>query len=134
MEDDVKAIILKSIEDYNYSEIILFGSRAKNKYSEDSDYDLLLIMNNPLSILEMRKMQVEIRKKLALQGIDADVIVKSRKIIDEYKTKKGNIIYNALREGVTLWVMRNIEIKETKEAIELMNKIISVIKETMKIV
>ena len=50
----------------------------------------------------MRKMQVEIRKKLALQGIDADVIVKSRKIIDEYKTKKGNIIYNALREGVTL--------------------------------
>jgi predicted nucleotidyltransferase len=102
MEDDVKAIILKSIEDYNYSEIILFGSRAKNKYSEDSDYDLLLIMNNPLSILEMRKMQVEIRKKLALQGIDADVIVKSRKIIDEYKTKKGNIIYNALREGVTL--------------------------------
>ena len=59
-------------------------------------------MNNPLSILEMRKMQVEIRKKLALQGIDADVIVKSRKIIDEYKTKKGNIIYNALREGVTL--------------------------------
>lgn len=131
MEDDVKAIILKSIEDYNYSEIILFGSRAKNKYSEDSDYDLLLIMNNPLSILEMRKMQVEIRKKLALQGIDADVIVKSRKIIDEYKTKKGNIIYNALREGVTLWVMRNIE---TKEAIELMNKIISVIKETMKIV
>ena len=51
MEDDVKAIILKSIEDYNYSEIILFGSRAKNKYSEDSDYDLLLIMNNPLSIL-----------------------------------------------------------------------------------
>lgn len=134
MEDDVKAIILKSIEDYNYSEIILFGSRAKKKYSEDSDYDLLLIMNNPLSILEMRKMQVEIRKKLALQGIDADVIVKSRKIIDEYKTKKGNIIYNALREGVTLWVMRNIEIKETKEAIELMNKIISVIKETMKIV
>lgn len=108
MEDDVKAIILKSIEDYNYSEIILFGSRAKNKYSEDSDYDLLLIMNNPLSILEMRKMQVEIRKKLALQGIDADVIVKSRKIIDEYKTKKGNIIYNALREGVTLWVMKNI--------------------------
>lgn len=102
MEDDVKAIILKSIEDYNYSKIILFGSRAKNKYSEDSDYDLLLIMNNPLSILEMRKMQVEIRKKLALQGIDADVIVKSRKIIDEYKTKKGNIIYNALREGVTL--------------------------------
>jgi len=108
MEDDVKAIILKSIEDYNYSEIILFGSRAKNKYSEDSDYDLLLIMNNSLSILEMRKMQVEIRKKLALQGIDADVIVKSRKIIDEYKTKKGNIIYNALREGVTLWVMKNI--------------------------
>lgn len=30
--------------------------------------------------------------------------------------------------------MRNIEIKETKEAIDLMNKIISVIKETMKIV
>ena len=41
MEDDVKAIILKSIEDYNYSEIILFGSRAKNKYSEDNEQSFI---------------------------------------------------------------------------------------------
>lgn len=102
MENSVKELILDAVKEYNYSSIILFGSRARNEYTENSDYDLLLIFEDMLSIQELRKMQVEIRKKLALQGIDADVIAKSRKIIEEYRTKKGNVIYNALKEGIQL--------------------------------
>ena len=102
MNDSVKKMILKAIEEYDYSAIILFGSRARENYSENSDYDLLLIIEEMLSTQEMRKIQVDIRKKLALQGIDADVLVRTKNIVEEYRDKKGNVIYNAIREGVQL--------------------------------
>ena len=102
MNDSVKKMILKAIEEYDYSANILFGSRARENYSENSDYDLLLIIEEMLSTQEMRKIQVDIRKKLALQGIDADVLVRTKNIVEEYRDKKGNVIYNAIREGIQL--------------------------------
>ena len=101
-DDSVRRLILEAIKEYKYSSIFLFGSRARNEYSDNSDYDLLLIVEENLSVKEMRKMQVEIRKKLALQGIDADVLVKTKTIVEQYKQIKGNVIYNALKEGVQL--------------------------------
>lgn len=149
MNDNVKKIILDTIKKYNYSSIILFGSRARNDYKDNSDYDLLLVVQDVLSVQEMRKMQVSIRKELALQGIDADVIVKTKHIVEEYRTRKGNIIYNALKEGVVLWVIDSLTdyavdlrypdtmyvptIEETKEAVELMNKIIKDVKNTLNV-
>lgn len=102
MNDKIKTMILDAIKEYRYSSVILFGSRARNEYTDDSDYDLLLIFDEELSIEEMRKIQREIRKKLAIQNIDADVLVRTKSLIDVYKTKKGNVIYNAMREGVIL--------------------------------
>ena len=102
MNDRIKTMILDAIKEYRYSSVILFGSRARNEYTDDSDYDLLLIFDEELSIEEMRKIQREIRKKLAIQNIDADVLVRTKSLIDVYKTKKGNVIYNAMREAVIL--------------------------------
>lgn len=102
MNENAKKIILEIIKDYNYESIILFGSRARNEYTKDSDYDLLIIMKEEVSVIELRKIQAEIRKKLALKNIDADVLVKTKYIIEDYKNKKGNVIYNALKEGVKI--------------------------------
>ena len=102
MNDFIKTIILESVKEYNYSQLILFGSRARNEYAEDSDYDLLLVFDEELSIEKMRAIQCDVRKKLALQNIDADILVRTKSLIDIYKTKKGNVIYNALKEGVSL--------------------------------
>lgn len=102
MQENIKNIILQIISKYDYKSIILFGSRARNDYKQNSDYDLLIIMRDNLTIRELREIQREIRKKLALNNIDADVLVKTQMIINDYKNKKGNVIYNALKEGVTL--------------------------------
>lgn len=102
MEDNIRKIILDVVSIYNYDSIILFGSRARNEYKEDSDYDLLIVMKEELNISELRKIQADIRKRLALKNIDADILVKTKYIIDDYKNKKGNIIYNALKEGVMI--------------------------------
>lgn len=87
---------------YEYKSIILFGSRARQDYQEQSDYDLLIIMKNNIEIQDLRKIQMEIRKELALNDIDADVLVKTQIMVDNYKNKKGNVIYNAMKEGVLI--------------------------------
>lgn len=87
---------------YEYQAIILFGSRARQDYQEQSDYDLLIIMKNNIEIQDLRKIQMEIRKELALNDIDADVLVKTQIMVDNYKNKKGNVIYNAMKEGVLI--------------------------------
>ena len=102
MDEEIRKIILNEVEKYNYKTVILFGSRARKDYNSNSDYDLLIIMKEELEITQLRKIQMEIRKKLALQNIDADVLVKTQQMIEEYREKKGNVIYNALREGVTI--------------------------------
>lgn len=102
MQENVKNIILQIVSRYDYKSIILFGSRARNDYKQNSDYDLLIIMQDNLTMQELRVIQREIRKELALNNIDADVLVKTQMIINDYKNKKGNVIYSALKEGVEL--------------------------------
>ncbi len=102
MDSKVKKIILQVMKKYEYQSIILFGSRARQDYQEQSDYDLLIIMKNNIEIQDLRKIQMEIRKELALNDIDADVLVKTQIMVDNYKNKKGNVIYNAMKEGVLI--------------------------------
>lgn len=102
MDSKVKKIILQIMKKYEYQSIILFGSRARQDYQEQSDYDLLIIMKNDIEIQDLRKIQMEVRKELALNDIDADVLVKTQIMVDNYKNKKGNVIYNAMKEGVLI--------------------------------
>lgn len=102
MNSEVKEIILQIMKKYEYQSIILFGSRARQDYYEQSDYDLLIIMKNDMNVQDLRKIQMEVRKELVLNDIDADVLVKTQIIVDNYKNKKGNVIYNAMKEGVLI--------------------------------
>ena len=119
MNREIKNIILNVVSKYNYSTIILFGSRAKNEYWENSDYDILVIMNEEMDIIDLRKIQQNIRKELALKNIDADVLVKSKSMVDAFKDKKGTVIYEAMREGVTLWLKMSILMTGYKKLIKI---------------
>lgn len=81
------------------SEIILFGSRARNDASVNSDYDLLIIINASLQNSERLKYQSLIRKKLAIENILADIIVQSRSDVELKKNLRGHIVRAALTEG-----------------------------------
>ena len=80
------------------SEIILFGSRARNDASVNSDYDLLIIINASLQNSERLKYQSLIRKKLAIENILADIIVQSRSDVELKKNRRGHIVRAALTE------------------------------------
>jgi predicted nucleotidyltransferase len=82
------------------SEIILFGSRARNDANDSSDYDLLIILKSSLQADDRLRFQALIRKKLAVQNILADIIIQSRSDVELKKNLKGHIVRAALKEGV----------------------------------
>lgn len=84
------------------SRILLFGSRARNENTEDSDYDFLIITKNTIETQEKRNYKSILRKLLAKHKIPADILIQSE---DEVKKKKritGHIINSILTEGIYL--------------------------------
>jgi predicted nucleotidyltransferase len=90
------------LQGVNYKEIILFGSRARGDYSEKSDYDILIVMKNNFTIREKMKLSSLLRKKLAKEEIDADIVIKSKEELNYYRTKIGSVVREVLKEGIRL--------------------------------
>jgi len=82
--------------------ILLFGSRARQDYTEDSDYDLLIITNKELSIQEKRKYKAKIRKLLAKEKIPVDILIQSNKEVEIKKQITGHIVKQAIKEGIQI--------------------------------
>lgn len=102
MSEGIKMLLLRLLKDTEYKQIILFGSRARGDNREDSDYDILVIVDNKYSIEELRKIECNIRKEMAKNLIDVDILVRTEEITNQYERISGNVIYEAMKEGVLL--------------------------------
>ncbi len=129
MSDNIKKILLDALKNVEYKKIILFGSRATGKNREDSDYDVLVIVDDKFEMQEIRKIECDIRKKMASHLIDVDILVRTEKMISRYENVTGTVIHEALKEGV-LYIPDK---KEMNEAIRLTNEIINLCNKNMKI-
>ncbi|MBU1121841.1 MAG: nucleotidyltransferase domain-containing protein [Candidatus Omnitrophica bacterium] len=85
-----------------YKKVILFGSRARGDYSNQSDFDLLVILSKTVAMPRKIHLSTVLRKRFASRMIDADVLVKDSKDIEYLKDKPGSIVRNALKEGISL--------------------------------
>jgi len=102
MNDKIKEIIESALKDYAIEKIILFGSRARGVYSEDSDYDILISVKENLTYLKRRELTHKLLEKLADAYIAADVIIRSSEYVEIAQNEIGNVINYAIKEGVTL--------------------------------
>jgi len=87
--------------------IILFGSRATDKYKHDSDYDLCILKEG---VNHRRKLARQIYRSLYGVGIPVDIIVETP---DRFSELKGNpyLIYNEIdRTGMVIF-----EKKDTRQ-------------------
>ena len=82
--------------------ILLFGSRARNDYTEDSDFDLLVITKDNLSISQKRDYKAKIRKLLARRKIPVDILIQGKQEIETKQKITGHIVKQALKEGVRI--------------------------------
>lgn len=83
--------------------IILFGSRARGDYREDSDYDVLVVVKGQLE----RRLKIEFMTNISSRLLDAleapvDVVVVSETQWRRYHTTPGTVMYPASREGITV--------------------------------
>jgi len=82
--------------------VVLFGSRARGDFREDSDWDLLVIIDGSYDKETIRDFKLKVRRALIDLGITPKLVVADRGIVEKYKDYKGLIYYYALSEGVTL--------------------------------
>jgi uncharacterized protein len=80
-------------------QVYLFGSRARQEHSADSDYDILVLISKEMQPLEKLPFRTRIRKMLLQKGIFSDILLQSFKEADVKKEIPGHIIRNAMLEG-----------------------------------
>jgi predicted nucleotidyltransferase len=98
---DLKKIIDIIVEAVSPDKIILFGSRARGDYRENSDYDILIFK--------------ECDNRLELAGdlhilfgenkfnVPIDVLITNDKLYNKYKTNNGFIYKTIEKEGKLVW-------------------------------
>jgi len=101
MEEAIK-IIKEEIENRGLKvlKIILFGSRARGDFKEDSDWDFFVVIDKKLNFNEKWDIIDEIKIKLAKLKFPNDIIIKSEEEVMENKDDVGRITYYVLKEGI----------------------------------
>ena len=82
------------------ADVILFGSRARGHYNNNSDYDMLVVTKSSINNQQRLYFQALIRKTLAKQHILADIIIHSLSDIEKKQTLPGHVVRSAIQEGI----------------------------------
>ena len=103
LEEIVKTMIV-----HNAYEIILFGSISKEKFDDESDIDLLIILDIdkiPETYEEKMKLKLEIRKALRKinRKISLDLLIYTKKEYEIMKKEKSSFFEEIIRTGKTLY-------------------------------
>ena len=87
---------------YNVDRIILFGSRARGDFKEDSDWDFFAVIDRELLKEDMKIIKSNIRDEMRQSGISADVIIKPAGLYERQKHDTGFLSYYVNKDGVAL--------------------------------
>jgi predicted nucleotidyltransferase len=107
-EMNTKKEILKKLKriltemNIQYSKILLFGSRARGDFREESDWDFLIILKKPLDARTKKEIWLDIYKKLHefYPFISFDIILKDAESFEEEKTIANTISNEVYLEGI----------------------------------
>ena len=101
----IKQIILEEAESLGVrvEKIILFGSRARGDYREESDYDILIVVEGKPDRRIRRLLSARIGARVAHELlVPVDVIVTTRERWQKYSRVVGSIEEVAASEGVSV--------------------------------
>lgn len=85
-----------------YSKILLFGSRARRDFREESDWDFLIVLEKPVDAKTKKELWFDIYKKLHefYPFISFDIVLKDAESFEEEKTIANTISNEVYLEGV----------------------------------
>jgi len=100
IHDTIKSMVNSFLPN---AQVLLFGSRARGEFSEDSDYDLLIITQETFDPRTKMNWESKIRKALVnTLNMPFDIIIQSKKEVSEKKKLSGHIVYYAMKEAVEI--------------------------------
>lgn len=106
IEDGIRNVIEKVLIQSKIAleNIILFGSRAREDFNNESDYDILIIVKEDINIKEKRELRTKISVALHndIKFVPFNIIVKSLKSYEQEKDVVNTISKVATLEGVEL--------------------------------
>jgi len=99
-EAKIPEIKEKIVREINPEKIILFGSYAWGKPTDDSDVDLLIIQksNEP-----RRARQISLRRKLFGSGVPMDIIIYTPEELEKRMSIRDVYIRKILRDGKLIY-------------------------------
>jgi predicted nucleotidyltransferase len=82
----------------------LFGSRARNDQSVDSDYDFMIVIKNDIYGIEKRTLTGDIYRHLMSKNelIVMDLIIKNEGIFNDESQQPGYLAHYVLKEGIEI--------------------------------
>jgi predicted nucleotidyltransferase len=99
-----KEVITAELEKAGFKvrKIILFGSRAREDWRDDSDWDFFVLIDREIDFPHKRKICTRIRRKLIKLDISADIILQSEATANLREGNVGYLTYYVTREGKIL--------------------------------
>ncbi|MEM5830447.1 MAG: nucleotidyltransferase domain-containing protein [Candidatus Aenigmatarchaeota archaeon] len=101
----IKEIIIQTAKEMNIEidKIILFGSRARGDYREDSDYDLLIVTKEKLDKEKELKFLTKVHRKLVeILEKPIDILIENEKDFEEESKYLGYIYFWINKEGIKI--------------------------------
>lgn len=102
MDKNLEIIKQTAMEVLPGCRVLLFGSRARNTHRENSDYDIIVVIDKEMTAREKMPYKMEINNTLAKSKIYADVLVQSEKELVIKSQLIGHVIRYAMREAVNI--------------------------------
>lgn len=90
--EDITNAVIRIIAKYSIKKVTLFGSRAEGTHNDNSDVDLIIEFNKPVSMITLSMVQIELEEML---GVKVDVIHGPVMPDDMIEIRKEVILYAA---------------------------------------
>ncbi len=101
---EIRSKINKILADFGLTadKMYLFGSRAGKRYDRFSDYDILVVVSQNISVETKKMLSKKIRSTFAQFHVDMDILIKSSKEVKKSQFRTGNVVKQAISEGILL--------------------------------
>lgn len=100
-DSDLSEVVRRLVDAYDPLQVFLFGSHARGEQTEDSDYDLLLVVPDDAS--DERKRSLLAYRALRGTGVATDVIVWTKSDFEERLRVPASLPSTVKREGRELY-------------------------------
>lgn len=103
-QENLSEIVKRLVEAVNPEEIVLFGSRGRNRHHPGSDYDLLVIQSQPFGPGHSRLREIgRLEAAIGRLPLATDILLYSQDEVIRWKNSPNHVIGRALREGTVLY-------------------------------